>query len=999
MSAPCDLVEDFFDGEMAPSQAEDFRVHAATCARCQRELVTLSKLHALERQYRPEPQLLAVAELGPSPRRLRSRWAWAAAGAAAAMAAMLVLWIGRSKLADQVREEIFYPGGSVRLTDGRSAYARAGAHRPRSQRLLGPGDRLGGPPAGSFDALGKLERADDRPGMAALFLAGGTPAGAEQAMRVLNALQESPDVLSELALAHLVRGNAAAGDAQEALRFADQALALDPRHGPALFNRALALQALGLDGVAATAFGAAAALGEPGWSDEAAERANERRKVVEDARDSWLKALEAGNQLVLNGVRPPTKLLGKAVIRSFFYNAVRSRSTGEEVKDLLPLARDLDHLARNKALESYVLDVAARDFKVRGPLAAEFRSLMAGQPVDIAALLQRLRKANQPDLLLGALATLPPDQLDAKELEALARDLGKDAWLATAALLLESKALTEGQASPEAWAKARGVLDEAARVCAEAKLDYRCADVEFELAYAYDHASQPEQADAHARRGWAAAGRADAWEVQGQLVLEMAQEARHREDASMANALYREGLERDAISSPQQQRFVHEGLANLEYQLLHFDEARRHLNAAIATRLPLGLPGALALADIARIKPDPVRDPEAMGNFRKGLDKLGPGERALAEMALGQWELTRDRTLGEQLLRKAIDAAGAPGLEDDQSARRARAFAYTALILDAGKRGDASGALRLFEEEAERTTGASGLPAHCLLAVVADGERVLAVVRDAAGGPPVAVYNGDRRQPLPSNLSRLVPRDVLDRLSGCAQVAVLARAPVYGRPGLIPPDMAWSYRGVGPSQESLSAGEPGRHLVVHGVTLSPARASLGPPVRWNVPHVQGEHLDQLTGQDATPSEVLRQMEDASDITVIAHALPRPESDEAYLVLSPEADGDDALRASQVQRARLHGHPLVVLVSCEGARPARVLHEARSLPAAFLRAGARAVLAASSEVPEQDAPTFFEEVRARIHAGVPPAEALRATRAAWVSQGRGAPWIDGVLLFE
>ena len=42
MSSPCDLVEDFFDGEMTDSQAKDFQDHAATCATCQRELVALA---------------------------------------------------------------------------------------------------------------------------------------------------------------------------------------------------------------------------------------------------------------------------------------------------------------------------------------------------------------------------------------------------------------------------------------------------------------------------------------------------------------------------------------------------------------------------------------------------------------------------------------------------------------------------------------------------------------------------------------------------------------------------------------------------------------------------------------------------------------------------------------------------------------------------------------------------------------------------------------------
>jgi len=1002
MTSPCDLVEDFFDGEMTPAQAEDFRTHAATCATCQHELLALAKLHALETQYSPELKLLNVPGGAPTspplPRTRRLLWGSAAAGAAVALAAMLVFWISWSRRAGDVPEEIFHPAGNLRLADGRSADPRARAYRPKAQVDLGPRER------GSLqhEALGKLERAGDHLGIAAAYLARGKASDAEEALAVLQGAEPTADILSEQAFAHLVRADRTLKDAEEALQLADQALALDPKHGPALWNRALALKALRLDALAAKAFEAVVETREPGWSDEALLRAKDIHGSVTRARDAWQETLKAGTELVATGAPPTQELRGMPVLRSYFYDAVRSRGSSAEVNLLRPLAQELDRLAGNTALSDYVSFVATRDFKERGPLAAEYKRLvLGGQPVS-PELLRRFREAHQPDLLLGVLARLPDSRQSerrADELEELAREMERDAWLSTLALYLAAD-VHQKSGGAEGTTRAQAALEKALRLCEATGLDYRCADVELDLAYLFDHTSRFEQADAHAHQGWAAALRAQAWVTQGQLVLELAQQARHREDVSVARAFYEEALERSG-GWLDQLRVIHEGLANVDVQLLQFDSARSHLNAALDTGQPLDLTGALALADIARVRPDPDRDPAAMGAFEKRLGTLEKkGEQVLAREALAQWELTRNGPRGQAMLRRVIEEAEAGGLAtEDQSARRARAFSYTSLILDAGKRGDAGMALQLFEEEVGRNIGVRGLPEQCLLAVTADGERLLAVVRGAQEGPPTLTYDGNRSRPLPRNLYGLLPPAVVEQLSGCKQVAVLARAPVYGRPGILPATVAWSYRGVGSAQKPPVSGSR-RHLVIQEVSLTSERLRRLPATeRWSVKEVPGEALEQLSHDEATPPAVLRRMEDATDITFVAHALVRPESEEAYLVLAPGAGGDDALRASELQKAQLRGHPLVVLVSCQGARPAPILHEARSLPAAFLRAGARAVLAASDNVPEKDGPEFFAEVRAAILAGTSPAQALRAVRARWVDQGRGAPWLAGVLLFE
>jgi hypothetical protein len=89
----------------------------------------------------------------------------------------------------------------------------------------------------------------------------------------------------------------------------------------------------------------------------------------------------------------------------------------------------------------------------------------------------------------------------------------------------------------------------------------------------------------------------------------------------------------------------------------------------------------------------------------------------------------------------------------------------------------------------------------------------------------------------------------------------------------------------------------------------------------------------------------------------------------------------------------------MLSACHAAHSAPVLYEARSLPAAFLVAGARAVFAADEAVPDQEGPAFFAAVRARIHEGISPAVALRDVRQSWLLEGKVKDWVKSVFLFE
>ena len=89
---------------------------------------------------------------------------------------------------------------------------------------------------------------------------------------------------------------------------------------------------------------------------------------------------------------------------------------------------------------------------------------------------------------------------------------------------------------------------------------------------------------------------------------------------------------------------------------------------------------------------------------------------------------------------------------------------------------------------------------------------------------------------------------------------------------------------------------------------------------------------------------------------------------------------------------------MVLAACHSSRATITLHEHWSLAAAFLRAGARSVVASAEQIPDAPAALFFDAFLARVRAGAKPAEALRDERVAWLARPDGA-WVNGLLLFQ
>jgi CHAT domain-containing protein len=175
-------------------------------------------------------------------------------------------------------------------------------------------------------------------------------------------------------------------------------------------------------------------------------------------------------------------------------------------------------------------------------------------------------------------------------------------------------------------------------------------------------------------------------------------------------------------------------------------------------------------------------------------------------------------------------------------------------------------------------------------------------------------------------------------------------------------------------------------------------ASLGLPQLRAEPQVGPGSL-WLRGAEATPSRVLEALSRASSAELHVHGVvDTAVSEGSFLALSPDGDGRHRLTAAEVAAARLGGRPVIILGACRAAETAGFFHQAYGLPLAFLRAGARAVIAAPVDLPDAEATRFFADVRRRLEAGAEPAIAVRDARRA-LAAAPSARWVESVLVFE
>ncbi|WP_167509490.1 CHAT domain-containing protein [Corallococcus llansteffanensis] len=814
------------------------------------------------------------------------------------------------------------------------------------------------------------------------YLEQGDRYGAEKALSLLRKSLSTPDVESQQSVALLRLGKP-----ENALANADAALSEAPRHAAALWNRGLALRDLRLPLAAARSFAQVASLKEPGWAEEATQRAQGLRRDIFTHRDRWAAVLKAGASLIENADTPlPEDFSDTPIARLFFYDAVRAAPTVSAVQTLLPLARKLDGRTRSHVLEAYVQRVAAADFQRRGPLAQGYAAL-ASKRLSVSEremFLRQVLSSQDDDLILGTLV-LTQTVSSHLELFKAKADAMKDPWFQL--LAAQERATVDKRAGR--LAHAVRTLREALPLCEGTGLEYRCLSLQSDLSTLLMKLHEFQDARQYAKKAWEDARANNEWQMEQDLLWSLSQIARLVKDTSLSRAYIEEFLARNE-SKPDAVRRVHESLASIAFQELRIDEARWEIDAALATGLPLSPSGAFTLAEVARLKGAPRDEEHLMRALTTPLGARSPGERAVDMHALGRFFIERDVARGRTLLWNSIQEASAPGLEEDIAASRARAYSFTSLILEAGRRGAFDEALELISRERGQS-----LPERCLLAATSDSERTLLIVR-GVDAKSLGWHDETRRAPLPSQLDGLVREDLLAALRPCERVEVLARPPLHGRAGLLPPSMAWSYLTRTTAPRAPRKG-PAVHLVVSDVETPPGTDVLPLP-SWGASLGPEAQLRTRSGADATPSRVRAAMQDATEIDLVAHGFIYDRADASYLLLSSERGGSE-LTVPQVRDTPLHGAPFVVLSSCDAAHTSYALHEPLSLPAAFIHAGARGVLAATTRIPGNDANVFFNQVRERMRAGVAPSIALRDVRAQWLEKDAKQTWLANVLLFE
>ncbi len=994
MTPECEKLQAFTDGELARAEAETFRAHLAGCDHCERGLLELMQLAALGAEL-AAPSGTQVATLPPRREApiadlaaRRRRIAYVAAPLLAAAAAFAV-WIGTRGPSGGGAPGAHAPT-LVALADERSFEPRVSW--PAGDRFR-PYDvpRAGGPAPRediSNKTLAALEDGGDPRGLIGAYLLRGDDRQAEAALATQG---DTPDAHSDRAARALLQGHAEA-----ALASADLALAAQPAHAQAQWNRALALRDLGLPLSAAAAFDAVAARGEPGWSEEAKSRAGKLREQGKSAAESWQRADRAGKALVANGTPVPDDDVAAhaATIPMYFYHALRSAPSAERAQALAGLAAALDARFGGTVLSESVKRVAAADFSVRAPLAAAYAEIELRQRenrVDRGAATKLLlattrapRTAAAGDLRLGVLLLSSLGAERPAELASAARESG-DPWFEimperTAALHLRDTGDPNG-------------ADRALRqVLARCRVEFRCMQLERDFALTQvEWFYRPLDARKHLVIGLELARRLGEWSYEGRMLQELGQASSILGHHSLARAYLGEQGRRTAFNPNErarcfEQRFVQVLLTTTEIGQLRFDAALQELRRAPRCEDLPDLQDILVVADLARFGITEAEAAQATADLAalRGAYGDSAGLLAATDYVQGRLLAARDRAAAEPFLRKTIErAAAAPA--DDVIADVVQAYAYRALISLAAGAGELGAALDLFA-----AAEALKAPSRCAVGVMYDDDQVIVAARGADGQAIGKV----RRRLVPDEDPRsVVPEDVVNALRPCERVDVIAFAPLSGRL-VLPPDLAWSFVSAGGA--TLAGATPPRRVIVAD-TEPPAELGL-PRLRAWSGAAEGTTV-RVMGAAATPSRVLAEMATASDIEIHAHGLVNSASaDTSVLALSPDADGKYTLSAQDLSGVQLRGRPLVVLAACETTETAAYLHEAWNLPVAFVTAGASAVLASGAPIPDADAGVFFAGVRARVVAGAPIAQAVRDERVAWLARDSHG-WTEHVMVFE
>lgn len=954
------------DGEAA------FLDHLPVCAECQAELHADVQLRELEDAVR-EAVLAATRvkpaehnEVGTSrsvPRRRDGR-AWRRAVATAIAAAAVLALLITQPVPPEVRKPVAFGLQSHRTIEIRLSHHSASKYRPYGIMRSGaiPGEPIA--PA----VIADLDRAGDCHGVATAYVLSGEWIRADEHYRRCTA---SPDLDADRAGLAVLRG-----DLDAALELADRALDTAPDHTVALWNRALALRALGLELSAATAFDRVAALEQDtGWAQEA--RALNRATLAEIERmhTAYSDVERVGLEMVRGGPPIPVALARQVPARSrvMLQDAIRTATTADRLDELAPLAAALER-GVGTGLARYLKQARAALSPERATASAGYQAIVArSNAIDDHAWKSWLAvatRARADDLILGA--RILTGRLDgAVSAEQLAAATG-DPWFERAVELARVRAALGAGRIEEGAARLTALQAH----CPPGTVSYRCLDLAVEMSRLALSRHQPPEAKRHALAAIAMARQLGEWPQRSQALTIAGDAERFGGNFVAARAYYEESAHSRDACGKRNAAFTMAEMLFQDHQI-----ARAYALAAAAPTCDVP-PSVVELKTLVRL----VRAGHAV------LDRAAMA--AAMERARGAPESANDDAYLDYLTAWAV-------LDDDYRARERLSHAAeralgsegamrektlleinSALFADAGRRTAWNEALTVIAR-------AHGVPPppRCALAFAADDFRFAVI----AVGPDGALHG--RYEPDLVRLAEwMTPESIRRYLADCGDVAVLALSPWLGIGPVLEAQTPWHYV-LGPTIPPT----PGRrrHVVIAN-PITPSSAGLAPLAPRTWPGSGGPD-ELITGAAATPERTLDAILDATLIEIHSHTTWLDRLDAPVLALSPGSEGW-SLGAAKIRTIRLTNAPVVVLADCAGGAAARYEHEAWGLPLAFRTAGARAVIASLSVIPDRDATAFVDALVAELARGTAPAAAVARLRA---EKMRGDPtsWMRNVVVFQ
>lgn len=134
---------------------------------------------------------------------------------------------------------------------------------------------------------------------------------------------------------------------------------------------------------------------------------------------------------------------------------------------------------------------------------------------------------------------------------------------------------------------------------------------------------------------------------------------------------------------------------------------------------------------------------------------------------------------------------------------------------------------------------------------------------------------------------------------------------------------------------------------------------------------------KLIGHDATVDAFVDEVPHADVIHFAGHGILSRDS--AALVLTSSSGDVGSLDMKSVSRLQVRPTAVVVVAACDSSRGPAQEERALGVAYAFLQAGAPAVIATLWPISDHEAAVFFPRLHRHLAAGMPPAEALRATQ--------------------